>query len=332
MNSFTIRFEGSLSLQDRDENGARSILIQNLRIYLPEEIERGLVPPASTAPCPPPSTSQELPNQEVPYEVQEKQEEVSQNNKVILTPSSIVTDDDDNDDDDTSQLTFQWSWSHTTPTSSSSSSSSSSSCPPPAPIKSKPNKENNPLDLWLPTPIKNKSSSKIPPSAPIKSKPNKEIDPFDFSSSSSSSSSSSLISSINHKSNEELFVTILKQFHMIPEQNPSRNPQNKQKDYHHFMFWHHFQHNGHSCDDLEMCMKEYIYNVISPCCLTESEDHDRQRCQTLEKIMKMKAIQFEPTRDYYVKYKNYLSKNENQPWRHNLNRYKLMDKFIYDTC
>lgn len=284
MNSFTIRFEGSLSLQDRDENGARSILIQNIRIYLPEEIERGLVPPASTAPCPQPSTSQELPNQQQPLEVQEKQEEKLQSNELIRTPYSIISDDEDEDKDE-SNLTFQWSWSHSTPPSS--------------------------------------SSSSIPPSAPIKSKPNNKIDPFDFSSSSSTSTSS--------MTNEELFLSYLKQFHMIPENNPSRNPQNKEKDYHHFMFWHHFQHNGYSCENPDNCIKEYLYKVVTSCRLTENEDHDRQRCYTLESIMKKKELQFEPILDYYVTYKNYLSKNENQPWRYNLNRYKLMEKFIKET-
>jgi hypothetical protein len=118
---------------------------------------------------------------------------------------------------------------------------------------------------------------------------------------------------------------------MTPEENPSRNPQNKQKDYHHFMFWHHFQHNGYSCENTENCMKEYICKVITPCCLTENEDHDRQRCHTLEQLMKKKGLQFDPISDYYINYKNYLSTNENQRWRYHLNRYQLMEKFIKET-
>ena len=338
MSSFTIRFEGSLSLQDRDENGSRSVLIQNLRIYLPEEIERGLVPPVLTAPSVQSVSTEPIIKQESPFEVQEKQEEVQQRNEVILTPYSVITDDDEDKDDDTSQLTFQWSWSHTTPPSK-----PKSKIAPNAPIKEN-SFDFSSLTSFL-TP--NKPISKNVPDAPIKSNlpmysvytstvtsaplAQQSSTMTTVSSSSSSGLTTTSSSSVNHKPSEELFLSYLKQFHMIPDENPSRNPQNKQKDYHHFMFWHHFKHSGYSCENSEECMKEYIYEVITSCCLTENEDHDRQRCYTLQQIMKKKGLSFNPICDYYTNYKNYLSLNENQHWRYNLNRYKLMEKFIKET-
>ena len=336
MSSFTIRFEGSISLQEPDATGARSVLIQNLRIYLPEDIERGIVPPNSTAPHIPSESSQPSYKQEDPVEIQEKQEEKL---PIILTPYSVVTDDEDDDN----QPNFQWSWSHTTPLSS-----SSSTEVPNAPIKSKKSvkKEIDPFNFSA-TPPSSSSSTKVP-NAPIKSKlpstyssnwiekTRHNILQAQHSKQSSSVSSSVKPSSPSSSSDEkcdleQLFNTHLKQFKMIPESMCENNPQKKQKHFYHFMFWHNFQHNGQRCLDTCKCIINYIYNVIPDYQLNHEEYHHRDRCKTLQKIMESRQLHFNPLCCYYSDYLSFLELNKHQNVRHKLNRYQLMNKYINDV-
>ncbi|NBP58050.1 hypothetical protein EBU71_16250, partial [bacterium] len=271
MSSFTIRFEGSISLQEPDATGARSVLIQNIRIYLPEDIERGIVPPNLTAPHVPSESSQPSYKQEAPVEIQEKQEkQIPEKPQMILTPYSVVTDDEDDD-----QPNFQWSWNHITPTSS-----SSSTEVPNAPIKPKKSskKEIDPFDFSSTPPSSSSSSTKVP-NAPLKVKrpsssyssnwientKQKILESQQTSSTSSSVSSSVKPSSPSSSSDEKydlqkLFNDHLKQFKMTPESMCENNPQKKQKHFYHFMFWHNFQHNGHCCLDTCKCIINYIYN------------------------------------------------------------------------
>ncbi len=319
MSSFTIRFEGSISLQEPDSTGARSVLIQNLRIYLPEDIERGIVPPNSTAPHVPSESSQSSYKQEAPVEVQEKQEEqIPEKPQTILTPYSVVTDDEDDD-----QPNFQWSWNHITPTSS-----SSSTQVPNAPIKPKKSskKEIDPFD-FTGTPSSS-SSSTIVPNAPLKVKR--------ASSTSSSASSPVKPSSPSSSSDEKydlqkLFNDHLKQFKMTPESMCENNPQKKQKHFYHFMFWHNFQHSGQRCLDTCKCIINYIYNVIPDHQLNDEEYHHRDRCKTLQKIMESRKIHFNPLCCYYLDYLSFLELNKHQNWRHTFNRYQLMNKYINDV-
>jgi hypothetical protein len=310
MSSFTIRFEGSISLQEPDATGARSVLIQNLRIYLPEDIERGIVPPNSTAPHILSESSQPSYKQEAPIEIQEKQEEqIPQKQKMILTPYSVVTDDEDDD-----QPNFQWSWNHITPT------SSSSTEVPNAPIKPKKSskKEIDPFD-FSGTPPSSSSSTTVP-NAPLKVKRLSSVKP------SSPSSSSDEKYDL-----QKLFNDHLKQFKMTPESMCENNPQRKQKHFYHFMFWHNFQHNGQRCLDTCKCIVNYIYNVIPDYQLNDEEYHHRDRCKTLQKIMESRNIHFNPLCCYYTNYLSFLERNQHQNWRHTLNRYQLMDKYIKEV-
>lgn len=319
MSSFTIRFEGSISLQEPDATGARSVLIQNLRIYLPEDIERGIMPPNSTAPHVPSESSQPSYKQEAPVEIQEKQEEqIPQKQKMILTPYSVVTDDEDDD-----QPNFQWSWNHVTPT------SSSSTEVPNAPIKPKKSskKEIDPYDFTC-TPPSSSSSTKVP-NAPVKIKRSSNwVENTKQKFLESQQSSSALSSSDKKYDLQQLFNDHLKQFKMTPESMCENNPQKKQKHFYHFMFWHNFQHNGQRCLDTCKCIINYIYNVIPDYQLNDEEYHHRDRCKTLQKIMESRNIHFNPLCCYYSDYLSFLEHNQHQNWRYKLNRYQLMDKYI----